>query len=64
MAMTKCNECGGQMSTRAWACPHCGARVRSNKGAVLVAAIFGLLMAALGMYLAIEAHPPIPTAQP
>ena len=25
MAITKCRECGGQVSTKATACPHCGA---------------------------------------
>jgi hypothetical protein len=25
MAITKCRECGGQVSTKAAACPHCGA---------------------------------------
>ena len=24
MAMTKCNECGGSISSEAMACPHCG----------------------------------------
>ncbi len=28
MALTKCRECGGQVSTEATACPHCGAPVR------------------------------------
>lgn len=26
MAITKCRECGGQVSTEALACPHCGAK--------------------------------------
>jgi hypothetical protein len=28
MAMTKCKECGGELSTKAEACPKCGAKVR------------------------------------
>ena len=65
MAMTKCDECGGQMSTRARACPHCGARVRSSSNmAVLVAVTAMLLMAAAGMYIAMSAQPPVPTARP
>ncbi len=30
MAITKCRECGGQVSTEALACPHCGAKNPSN----------------------------------
>lgn len=40
MAITQCAECGGKASSRADACPHCGAPVRgaveaSNAGANL-----------------------------
>ena len=27
MALRKCNECGGDLSTKATACPHCGAKI-------------------------------------
>lgn len=27
MALTKCGECGGQVSDKAAACPHCGAQI-------------------------------------
>jgi len=30
MALTKCKECGGQVSTIADACPSCGAKVRAR----------------------------------
>ena len=30
MAMTKCNECAGDISSTARACPHCGAAVTGN----------------------------------
>ena len=30
MALTKCTECGGKVSTSAETCPHCGARVLTN----------------------------------
>ncbi len=29
MALTKCRECGGQVSTEAGTCPHCGAPVKA-----------------------------------
>lgn len=32
MALTKCKECGGQVSTTANACPHCGAKVPKQTG--------------------------------
>lgn len=32
MAMTKCRECGAQISTKAEACPSCGAKRKSNSG--------------------------------
>lgn len=32
MAMTKCRECGSQISTKAEACPSCGAKRKSNSG--------------------------------
>ena len=30
MALTKCRECGGQVSTEATTCPHCGAPVKKQ----------------------------------
>ena len=33
MAMTKCKECGGKLSTKATACPSCGARTKAEPGA-------------------------------
>lgn len=38
MAIVKCRECGGQVSTTAAACPRCGAKVprRSNTGIVIL----------------------------
>lgn len=32
MAITKCGECGGQVSTKAATCPNCGAKVRRRMG--------------------------------
>ena len=31
MAMTKCTECGHEISSTATTCPHCGAPQQSNK---------------------------------
>lgn len=31
MALTTCKDCGGQVSTNAAACPHCGAPVKSHQ---------------------------------
>lgn len=36
MALTKCLECGGQVSTHADACPHCGCPVVINNGTVCI----------------------------
>ena len=33
MAMTKCKECGGKVSTKAAACPSCGVKIKSEPGA-------------------------------
>lgn len=35
MAIVKCRECGGQVSTKAVACPHCGAVNPAEKQAAL-----------------------------
>jgi len=48
MALTKCKECGQQISSKAESCPHCGVKVKAESigclGAVVV--IFGLLWVA------------------
>jgi len=31
MAMTKCKECGAQISTTAESCPHCGAKQKKTR---------------------------------
>jgi hypothetical protein len=35
--MVKCKECGGQVSTKAVACPHCGAKRKAQGGGCFVA---------------------------
>lgn len=50
MALTKCKECGKEMSTKADACPHCGAKRGSVTGKfwtgikILVALVVGLVV--------------------
>ena len=44
MAMTKCKECGNEISTKADACPKCGAKqIRTSGCAKVVAIFFGFL---------------------
>ena len=46
MAMTKCRECGAEVSTKAEACPSCGAKLKSRSGCgTLVAAAFLIIVA-------------------
>ena len=49
MAITKCKECGGEMSTKADACPKCGAKPRRLSGCLLVilVVILGFVVLAL-----------------
>lgn len=44
MAMTKCKECGNEISTKADACPKCGAKQVRTSGCAQVALIFLCLM--------------------
>lgn len=39
MAITKCKECGGEMSAKANACPKCGTKVKRSSGCLLVIVI-------------------------
>lgn len=44
MAMMKCKECGGDVSTKAAACPKCGAKTprKTSLGTKLVAGLLGI----------------------
>lgn len=46
MALEKCKECGGQISTEAKACPHCGAQPskRASRAGVLFVALVVILV--------------------
>ena len=49
MAMTNCKECGSEISTKAEACPKCGAKVRRTSvaawGCLIIVALFAILAA-------------------
>ena len=43
MALVKCKECGSQVSTKAGACPGCGAKVKQSGGCgILLAVVFAI----------------------
>ncbi|GAB3737345.1 hypothetical protein GCM10028794_19110 [Silanimonas algicola] len=44
MALTKCKECGGTLSTNATACPHCGAKIVRTSGCTKVVAVLLALL--------------------
>lgn len=45
MALTKCKECGNEISTKADACPKCGAKPQKTSGcAVIVLLFFGFIL--------------------
>jgi len=48
MAMTKCNECGGQVSDAAATCPHCGAAAPAMTQKQKVDTIIAIKRAAYG----------------
>lgn len=57
MALKKCKECGNQVSTKADACPNCGARLKGKSGgcfAELFKLIGGLVGAIVGLVIAIS----------
>lgn len=53
MALVKCRECGGEVSTEARACPKCGARIKRalNWPAITLAAAVGVTIGALALFL-------------
>lgn len=51
MAMTKCAECGSQVSTQAKACPSCGAPPKKKSSSVgVLLLIFVACLGALGLF--------------
>ena len=51
MAMTKCKECGKEVSTKAFSCPSCGAQVKESSGkqgcGILLFAVFVFILIVL-----------------
>src|SRR5690348_11696485 len=47
MAMTKCRECGAEVSTKAEACPKCGAKRKANTGCGALIGVGVLIVIAL-----------------
>lgn len=44
MSLLKCTECGGMVSSKATACPHCGCPIESEQPTVNVCSINGIPM--------------------
>lgn len=45
MALVKCKECGSEVSTKADACPNCGAKVKKGMGCgTLLLIVFGVIV--------------------
>src|SRR5688572_12336439 len=68
MALTKCDECGKEISTKAEKCPHCGAKVEHTSGCAFVALgllLIGALSALFGTFTTKSPTPPVAvTPQP
>lgn len=59
MALVNCTECGGEISTAAPACPHCGKVRRRYKNSRGVMLVFWLLAAAFGLLWGVGGGSPI-----
>jgi DNA-directed RNA polymerase subunit RPC12/RpoP len=60
MALTKCKECGKEVSTTAKKCPHCGYDFESRRmmqGCLVLFAIFIALVFALTYFGSDVSHP-------
>ncbi|MCB1898091.1 hypothetical protein [Cognatazoarcus halotolerans] len=53
MAMIKCKECGGEVSSKADACPKCGFRLKAKPSGCIVG-FFKLVGAIVGLMVAIS----------
>lgn len=63
MPLTKCRECGGQVSTGAKACPHCGARAPARpKGSAWVGLGLVAVVAAIWDFTHPSPKAPAPTS--
>ena len=67
MAMTKCKECGAQISTTAESCPHCGAKQKkktSGCALVFLALLLTILFVAMCAPSADKSRTPAPASAP
>lgn len=44
MALSKCPDCGQEVSTKAKSCPKCGRSLKSKKGCKVILLVFGILI--------------------
>lgn len=54
MALTKCRECGSQISSSAAACPQCGAKPRRPGGCAIVVLLFLAVLIVVAMFSAVR----------
>ena len=55
MALEKCPECGGQLSTSARFCPHCG-YVRVARIALVIGVAVAMMLLGIGVALFMAPH--------
>jgi hypothetical protein len=58
MALTKCHECGKEVSTTAAACPHCGAKPKRQSAGCFSVVVLAILGAVLFLILVAENNDP------
>jgi hypothetical protein len=63
MAMTKCRECGAQISTKADACPNCGAKRKNNTGCGSLIGVAILVVIALALIGQCSSNTSPPTSE-
>lgn len=63
MALKKCGECGGQVSSEAKSCPHCGAKRRKSVGPVGIMVVCGLGILFVSAAIDEPSPPPTLTAE-
>lgn len=61
MALTKCKECGAEISTKALACPKCGAKIVKTSGCAKFALALIVLFVAIGFFASQRAPRSVPS---
>lgn len=59
MALTKCKECGKEISNKAEACPHCGAKPYKASGCLVVFLVGAAIFGTIGVMSSKDSPPPI-----